>query len=258
MDKLELDNLLNYLNSNRLAIYNATGLIISKDDDLSDVIDMLLSGEIDREDLFHSVLDLATSSLDLPPYFIDDNKSIYNYENYFPGDKAIKGEETWIKVWNDEGTKYELHRAKHYSPKHSANVRFHMLQEKVPETEKELDKYSLDLMHLLCECNIPYTPYRVKIKFKSKSIILNPADYELVDISDYLEIIKVNGSEFIKFVTLTNTPIDKDKLFYLMSRGIPRNLAEIMTNLNNAYIKVDFFNLINNYNNSMNYILVEK
>lgn len=197
--------------------------------------------------------------LDLRFHFNDElDEEIFQYENFFPQNKSV-ADGKWIKVPTNIG--YNIYYAK--SSKKTLNET--NIKRKIKKLQKQLDnsKLALDKQIELIEeikeltraqltahhleifaYDLKYARIRVS---KSKFDYLLPHEYEVVnaDIEDYIYAISDSLNEgAVKFNHIFSEE-NKEQIFYIRSREIPKHIAMLMADLKNAYFIVDTQKMLN-------------
>ena len=195
--------------------------------------------------------------------FWDDNMGMFDVENYFVPDEKIIGESTWIKVRTDNG--YELHLAKRSIRKRRWNETITELLKQATKINIQLrkrinagflDNPKLELKNkeITAKINETYLrksigiqPYEVKIRrTKTTYEYLLPYQYEIMDVEETVDHF-VNGIKQITIKSFFNSD-NKDKIFYLRTRGIPEKIAIVLSSLKDCYFKIDIASMLEEYN----------
>ncbi len=266
-DKEMIELLHNLIKCMVRAYYNINGKVIKT---LEELISLIESEEITIEDVFIDYIDRVLKQLTYDHEICwDDNMDMFALENFFPNlcDKSV-GDGSWIKIRNKDG--YEIHFAKkskrkiRYSELVSSCIeKLYKLHSCNPVDSKKL-KNELDKMtaireqqlcyEILMSINIPV--YEVFIKrTKNKSEYYTPYQYEIVsdvsEITDYY-LSKIDCVNMVSFLDSDN----EDKIFYLTSRGISREVAVIMASLNQSYFVVNINRALDQFNKQIKDSLV--
>lgn len=256
IEKIEL--LHNLIKCMVRAYYNINGKVIKT---LEELIFLIESDEITMEDVFIDYIDRILKQLTYNHEICwDDNMDMFGVENFFPNmyNKSV-GDGSWIKIRNKDG--YEIHFAK----KSKRKTRYSELIQGCGEKINKLNTCNyasnkikdvlakmeslreLQLCYgILLAINIPV--YEVVIKrTKSKSEYYTPYQYEIVsdvsEITDYY-LSKIDCVNMVSFLDSDN----EDKIFYLTSRGISREVAVIMASLNQSYFVVNINKALDKFN----------
>ncbi len=232
--------------------------------------------EFDFNDMFYEYINQVSKGwTEEQSVFWDDNMAMFDVENYFVPDEKIIGESTWIKVKTPQG--YELHLAKR-------SVRKRRWEEIITELLNQatrlniqhrkrldagiLDNSKLEAKHeiLTTKMNEAYirksigiAPYEVKIRrTKTTYEYLLPYQYEIMDVEETVEHF-VNGIKQITIKSFFNSD-NKDKIFYLRTRGIPEKIAIVLSSLKDCYFKVDIASMWQEYNQQISdsFQIIEK
>jgi len=220
----------------------------------NDEVDENIFDEI--EEHFFDYFDLTTNHDD----FDDDTFEKYvQVQNFFPHlvGKDV-GSGSWVKVKTDIG--YNVYWAKKSSKrlsvemlqrklngmtKNNKNDNLEILKGKIEElkgVKKEIDLFS----YLL---TLPFEIQSVKIlKGKNNFDYILPSDFEMVeDVTIYTDAILdgMNGSAVKTKEHFTSA--DEDKVFYLQSRGISKEIAVMMVKLQHCHFILDSQKLLKNW-----------
>jgi len=220
--------------------------------------------EFDFNDMFFEYVNQVSKDwTEEQGVFWDDHMDMFDVENYFVPDKKIIGESTWIKLKTTNG--YELHLAKRSLRKRRWNeVITELLKQSTRiniQIRKKLDagildtkkleskskeiKAELDEAYIRRSIGIP--PYEVKIRrTKTTYEYLLPFQYEIMDVEETVDNF-VNGIKQITIKSFFNSD-NKDKIFYLRTRGIPEKIAIVLSSLKDCYFKIDIASMWEEYN----------
>lgn len=207
------------------------------------------------EEIFYKYMDLNFDHVTLGCKGVEE---IIQIQNFFPTlyNKGV-GDGTWIRVKTDTG--YNVYFAKQCNKKMSAE-KIHRdikrLDQKRNRNSKgndlenvklapELTKKKLELLEqaqVAAVANaMPSDIYYVKaLRTKSQWLYLLPHEYEIVsDIQLYVEaVLDKQTKKSVKYRQLF-TKQDHDQVFYMQSRGIPKDVAVMMCRLQQCYFVVD-------------------
>lgn len=215
------------------------------------------------EEIFYKYLDLEFSNTTLNCTGVEE---IVQIQNFFPEFyKKGVGSGAWIRVKTDTG--YNVYYAKQCNKKMSAE-KIHRdikrLDRKRNKNSKnddiesvtvapELTKKKLELLEQIQVADVvncmPSDIYYVKaLRTKSQWTYLLPYEYEIVsDIQLYVEaILDKDVKKSVKYRQLF-TKQDQDQIFYMQSRGIPKETAIMMCRLQQCYFVVDVQELFNEW-----------
>lgn len=227
---------------------------------IEELMELIESGEYTLEDIFYEKINEINFSEEESIHW-EDNMEKFSYENFFPHSKEVDGNSIWIKIRTDSG--YEVHLAKRSLRKHrwneiAANKRLELelcvtrlkkalgrkyktikdldsLARKQPKFEKLRDDYLTACIYF--KIGVPLHEVFIR-RTKSKKEYYLPHEYEVIeDVNEYIDyyLKKVPGVKFYPIIIGEND----DKIFYMQSRGIPKEVAIVMCNLRNTYIKID-------------------
>lgn len=217
---------------------------------VAQIIDLLKGGEFTFEDdvwgiYLDAVLgDLKENEID----YFDNHIEDFMCEVYFPAkDKTLPDGGAWIKIRTNTG--FEVHYAKKSIRKKRWDelIEAKLKSTDLDDLDKAKDKIS-NLPELLIRQAIGKTPYEVYIyRTKTKKEYLLTTQYTIVeDIEQfsnaYME--SIAGVYSKKLYSYVN----KDAIFYLQSRGIPKKVAEVMASLKQLYFIVNMEEAMNEYN----------
>lgn len=216
--------------------------------------------------------DLLDSLYDLFYGFLDDNfesdtlntpglEEVICFENFFPSlfDKEVD-EGKWIRIKTDVGYNvYYAKPARKVLNSQQIENRFKRLKAKklANETSEDLDK-SLTVLSeqrkVLNEMTIAQVvnsipsdlKYAKYLRTKTQWSYVLPHEYEIVsDIDLYVQAcLCKDNKKAVKYRQLF-TKEDHDQVFYMQSRGIPKDVAIMMCRLQQCYFVVDTQSLFN-------------
>lgn len=245
----------------------------SKLTSLTQILDLYEAGGWTEEDMFSEYLNHLHWSLE-DEYFWEDNMEMFMYDNYFSGSKSLPEGGSWIKVRTEKG--FELHFAKvstrkrrweelmevagkKYLVKMKGHIKGYNKTEissfdldKDKKQTKKIEQLEFEYKVYRIRNSIKMSPYEIRIKTsKTVTKYLLPYQYELIDGVDLYIKAYMEKTPGLKFKVLYSS-IDDDKIFYLRTRGIPKEQAEIMCSLNSGYFIIDMNVMIDEYNKSFN------
>jgi len=220
---------------------------------IEDLIDAILDDEFTWEDVFYERMNHLGMDYDTERYW-EDNMEKFSFENYFATDEKSVGDGHWIKVRTEKG--YEVHWAKRSVRKPRFMEKLEAINRKMrnPKITAEGMKPMLaEIDEIKMRHLIGMRPYEVYYyRTRTQKRYLLPYQYELANIDDHVSYIMDNVPtvKVRKLFTAKNN----DQIFYLRSRGIPENLAIVMSNLKQCYFVVDMEESIKLYNEHTNRI----
>jgi len=240
---------------------------------LEQLVSAIEKDEITFDDVFEEFLERCFKTNmgeDKEEYFWEDNMELFGRQNYFPDNSKQIGEGAWIKIRNENG--FEIHYAKKANRKRRYNEEYEAICKKIvrlykkdisdlqdmntnidevltpakEKKKKELENKKLELGVRIILNSLPV--YEVKVmRTKSVAEYYLPSQYEIInDIDEYANayIAKVPS---LKIKTLY-TSQNKDAVFYLQSRGITKEVAEMMAALKQTYFTFNMKEGIETYN----------
>jgi len=233
-------------------------------DSVEQFVQSIEDGDITTEDVFFNHID--TIGLDYKlSVFWDDNAEYFDMENYHPSEKKLPSGGAWIRIRTENG--YELHYARVSNRKRrfsEERLKIHksmnFQQEKIISRlkmnfnadagelkMKELEKEA-NILSIYLAINLPLYEVRIQ-KTKTQVKYFNPFQYEIASDDDITMITDAILEKCVglKMVNLY-TSINEDQIFYMRSRGIPEDLAILMSNMKQCYFKVDLDTMMNEYN----------
>lgn len=244
------ENLARFINSDNfthftMMYYHHTG---NKLETIEQFIDLVISGEFTIEDAFMEYLNHIKMTYEEECYW-EDNMQKFDFSIYYPGDKDVK-DGSWIKVRTVEG--YEIHWAKKATRKRRYNEM--MLKEinraKVLDmTSEQLKAHGDKIKELQVQLKIGLQPYEVfYYRTKTRKTYVTTDQYEMADVDEVVGYI-IDKAPCVKVKSLF-TSINKEQIFYLRTRGIPKELALIMANMKHCYFSVNIKQALELYNKS--------
>jgi hypothetical protein len=183
-----------------------------------------------KEDKFFDVFERNYPSYRQENNWLDFFTEVTSFDNV-ETDKMV-GSGKWIKIRNSTG--YEVHFAK------EVRVDEFFLTRRIRENFKKGDEESLaqNVLFDISE-SINEKPYFIKIrKTRTTTKYLLPYQYELCDVQTYVDIILQFGRGDVNYKTLF-TKEDKDKIFYLRSRGLGEDNAILLSKLEDLYFTIN-------------------
>lgn len=224
---------------------------------LENLRSMVSEGELTLEELFLTTLDRKEFlEMDLDGVMYDE----LAFENFFPGKKDV-GAGAWIRVKTPIG--YNVYFAKRTNrrvdyTKELTKLQFNLRKingvlsdnestsNDLREIGKVIEKDQRRLTELKALEEIGLPQYYVSVKTsKTGTRYLRPFEYEVVsDIELYMNV--VISEPGVKSVAVRNifSAEDKDKIFYLRSRGISEAKAKVLANLGRCYFEVDVMQMM--------------
>jgi hypothetical protein len=208
------------------------------------------------EEHFFDYFDLTTNHDDFDADTFEKYVQVQNYFPHLVGKDVGSG--SWVKVKTDIG--YNVYWAK----KSNKRLSVEMLQRKLNGMTKinknddskilkgkieelECIKNEIDLFSYLL--TLPFEIQFVKIlKGKNNFDYILPSDFEMVeDVTIYMDALSdgMNGGAVKAKEHFTSE--DEDKVFYLQSRGISREIAVMMVKLQHCHFILDSQKLLANW-----------
>lgn len=196
----------------------------------------------------------------------DDNMDKFDGENYFVPESKIIGESTWVKIRTENG--YELHLAKRSLRKRRWDELILVQLKKLTSINKQItkrlnagildnsklssksDEIENNLLELKIRKSIFVTPYEIKIR-RTKTVYeyLLPYQYEIMDVEETVDYF-IEGIKQITIKSFFNSD-NKEKIFYLRTRGIPEKIAIVLSSLKDCYFKVDLKSMNEEYHKQL-------
>lgn len=208
-------------------------------------------------------------------YYWEDNMKMFDAENYFVPKEKTLSEGKWIKLRTENG--YEVHFAKRSVRKRRWNEliieaynQLSTINRKITKEIKlgnsayeKMDAKGKLLQQKILEYKIRQSigipPYEIKIRrTKTQFEYLLPYQYEMFDVEDTIENF-IGGVKQITIKSFFNSD-NKDKIFYLRTRGIPEKIAIVLSSLKDCYFKVDIASMLQEYNQQIrdSFQIIEK
>jgi hypothetical protein len=250
LTKEEIDLLANYLLIFKKAYYLATREALNT---VEQLINLINGGNFTFEDdVWGIYLDTALHDLmDNELEYFDNHIEEFMCEIYFPTNTSLPEGGAWIKIRTETG--FEVH----YAKKAIRKKRWNELIEKclksanrtlrVRDTDKAkplLDK--LPELRIRQALNLP--PYEVYIyRTKTKKEYYYTNQYTIIENIEEFSNAYISSVTGLYAKTLYSS-VNKDAIFYLQSRGIPKKVAEIMASLKQMYFVVNMEEAITEYN----------
>jgi len=222
--------------------HQKTGLFLKT---IEQLIDAIANKTITPQDLFEERFNGFEFSEQEEDYWLN-NLSLFDYDVYFPPLEKQAQSGVWIKVRNKNG--YQVHFAK----KASRKIRF---IDNTVELLREFNEFlsKLDTVdNPGCEAKsdailksevrrkIGLQPYELWYwRTKTQKAYDTPSEYEVVDVQELIESVQDKSLKGIVSTRSLFTSQNKDKIYYLRSRGVSENVAKIMANLNQCYFVVN-------------------
>lgn len=180
------------------------------------------------------------------------NLTDFAYLDKDPGESGA-----WIKIRTERG--FELHFAKRARKKIDYLNDFHKLARKRTEGKdsQDLEKMMKEMVYLGFLTRIDASPVFVRYqRTKSQEKYLRPSEYELVDDIDfYIDTFLSLKTKNIKMHTIWNER-NQDQVFYLQSRGISKERAQLMASMERCWFEVDIIGCCDEYNEQIKKPLV--
>lgn len=237
---------------------------------VDDLINCLCDDTITPEDLFFERMNHFKWRDELE-YHWEDNMESFAYEVYFPKKDKIVGDGAWIKVRTENG--YEVHWAKRSKRKIRydelyrsklkqyekvlKSIKLEMKSDEIKSINDKADILKKELNYLEVRIYIGLQPYEVFYnRTKTQKRYLHVDQYEIVDVDEHIEYVMSN----LNVVKVRNlfTAQDKDVIFYMQQRGIPKDLAMLMSNLKHCYFIVNIKEAIDQNNDAIKMSILKK
>lgn len=227
------------------------------------LLDAIANKVVTPEDLFEERLNDLQFSEEQEDFWLS-NLELFDFQNYFPStEKRLEnGKGAWIKVKTEDG--YQVHFAR----KATRKLNFH--KQYLVESEKILKILSNasgadNSEEMACGINkskelnfqalktsvyalIGLQPYEVWYwRTKTQKAYVTPCEYEVVDIQEFVDYIQEKTLKGIVKVRSLFTSRNRDKIFYLRSRGLSSDLAKIYANLESCYFDVNLRKAVDEY-----------
>lgn len=209
---------------------------------LDQILDSIRNREINlEEDIWGTYLDNKLEYLDdSVNEFFDYHIDMFQYEEYFPKEKRLpEGNGGWIKIRTPKG--FEVHYAKRSTRK----KRWHELISKELGssvenlTSIEIRERREKMNELIIRNELNFQPYEVFIwRTKTKKEYYYPYQYSMVNDIESFSDAYMNSITGVTSKQLYSSN-DKNAIFYLQSRGIPKKTAQIMASLKQMYFVVN-------------------
>lgn len=183
--------------------------------------------------------------------YFDYNIERFDSEVYFPSDSKILPNGAWVKIRTTTG--FEVHFAK---KSHIKRRWEELIQKELTSVERFLSAKgsvkSGERLNRIDELMIrkkiglqPYEIYVAKTKSSKKYFLTN--EYEIIDDVETFAEAYIQGTVGVSSKKIY-TSQNKDAVFYLQSRGIPKKVAEVMASLKQMYFTVNMNEAITEYN----------
>lgn len=262
--KAEMEHLIKFVRTFGFHYSMRTGKPLTS---LEQLIGAFETDEFTLEDMYYSHLDQvlqhATKAEDI---FWENHMEMFEYQNYFPNqcNKSVD-EGAWIKIRTKTG--YEVHWARFSNRKiiYGELIEHHMVEidnyikkidfsiatNTIESFQKKVNDHRDIVSELMIRQYISIKPYEVRItRTKSKTEYYLPYQYELVtdEELEHLSSAYVDHVVGVGAKTLY-TQDNKDAIFYLTTRGIPKRTAEIMAMLKQMYFTFNMEEALEEYNN---------
>jgi hypothetical protein len=226
---------------------------------IEDLINLLNNTDFTFEDFFYDRLDDINLNEEESIYW-ENNMEKFEYQNFIiPEHKDIESGK-WIKIRNSTG--YEIHYAKKSRRKlrfaekihevskklntHLSKLELEFDEDKMKIGVKKANKLKQELLKYQVYFKIGLVPYEVYYyKTKSTKEYLMPFQYEIIDIEEHIQCV-IDGVDQVELISLFDSRNDNE-IFYLMSRGLSKVHAAILSNLKNCYFRVNMIEAIQAY-----------
>jgi hypothetical protein len=178
-----------------------------------------------------------------------DNLDLFDYDCYYPlVEKQVQNGSCWIKVKTETG--FQIHLARKATRKLNLNMlsitasnKYIKELSKQDFTElgkKKLSKTQQETLKKQVYAVIGLQPYELWYwRTKSQKAYVTTNEYEIIDIKEWIDYIQDKSLKGVLTVRSLFTSKNKDKIFYLQSRGISAELAKIYANLDQCYFDVN-------------------
>jgi len=197
------------------------------------------------EDDFYKHLDVFYNSFIYS--FLDSYSEVISYDNVQINlnltNKDV-GDGSWIKLKIKNG--FEVFYAK--KVKINDNFLYKLLKskEKISPKEEKNDELKSQIIFLETCISLGFKPYLVKVKRGSRFEYYLPYQYELCnDVQIYVNCV-ISNTNGVNYKTYYKNQQDKDKIFYLQSRGISKESAIFLSKITDTYFTVDLETLFSN------------
>lgn len=239
-----LEQLKDFVNSDnfktfRVLFLQRTGESLKTFDQLVDAIGAKL---ITPQDIFEEKFNDMELTEDQEDFWLD-NLEMFDYDNYFPPmEKQVQNGSVWIKVRTKNG--FQLHLAR----KATRKINFHKetltslqglirdLEKFGLENEEKAAKKRNDSLKKQMQLKVGLQPYELWYwRTKTQKAYVTPCEYEVIDIQEWIDHVQNKSLEGVLTVRSLFTAKNRDKIFYLQSRGISAEVAKIFANLDQCY-----------------------
>ncbi len=220
------------------------------------LIDAISYEIITPQDLFDEHIEGLDFTQEQEDFWLS-NLDMFDFSNYFPSpEKELEnGKGAWIKVRTENG--YQIHFARKATRKIKLQDNYISQSERLLKSiNKTLEGNTLEDISSIRSKSlkasilaiIGFQPYEVWYwRTKTQKVYVTPYEYEIVDINEYVDYIKNKSLKGVVKVRSLFTSRNKDKIFYLRSRGLSEELAKIYANLESCYFDVNLKTAINEY-----------
>jgi len=236
---------------------------------LEQVVDAISSGLITPRDLFEESMNAlkwvrtkedGSSCYELEDYWLD-NIDLFDYDTFFPPvEKQVNNGGAWVKIKTENG--YQIHLARKATRKHNFNEEvmssFKSILRGVKKSDSsEKGKAALKLKE---EASIRRQVFRLigrqpyelwYWRTKTQKAYVSPSEYEMIDINEYIDYVQDKTLNGVLTVRSLFTSNNKEKVFYLKSRGISEDVAKIFANLHQCYFDMNITKGLEIYNKSI-------
>lgn len=248
------NNLLTFVNS--YSFKNFCSLYYNKTkqklESLEQLLDAVASKLVTPEDLFEEHLNHVVFSQEEEDFWLS-NLELFEYENYFPPVEKQVNHGTWVKVRTENG--YQVHFAKRANRKvnfaeTATNDLVSLLNtmKKLNSSKEVVAKKKTASLRSRVVKAIGLQPYEVWYwKTKTQKAYLTPAEYEVVDVEDYVDFAQKKSLKGVVSLRLLYSAENKEKMFYLRSRGLNKERAKFYANMNQCYFEVNMKKAFNEY-----------
>lgn len=248
------ENLLTFVNS--YSFKNFCALYYSKTqqklESLEQLLDAVASKLVTPEELFEEHFNHVDFTQEEEDFWLS-NLKLFEYENYFPPVEKQINHGTWVKVRTENG--YQVHFAKraqrkmNFSESATNDLKslLKTLENFTSSKEVVSKKETASLKSRVLKA-IGLQPYEVWYwKTKTQKAYLTPAEYEVVDVEEYVDFAQQKSLKNVVVLRLLYTAENKEKMFYLRSRGLNKERAKFYANMNQCYFEVNMKQALKEY-----------
>lgn len=252
MESYKIEKLLNSeafkLFIDRYMLYTKNKIDFSS---LTDVLKVFNDPNYTLEDFFYDRLDFINMTEEESVYW-ENNMEKFSYDNFFVSEKDVESG-SWIKIRTKNG--YELHYAKKSKRKirHNEKIEYFLseinkeINVKNNTNEKKINELLSNAIEHSIYSKIGLSYYEIFYKnSKTTKKYLLPYEYEIIDIEEHLGHL-LNNIPNVELIEIYSSQ-NENEIFYLMSRGLTKIHAALLSNIKNCYISVNIEKSISDYN----------